>query len=162
MQVRNGKSTSWQKVDKYQYYSSNWSIFLVAVRYLIIQVPLGIHLLNENKVDEMCMIMNSLHKYVPKATHQITNQDNRPISEEFFHEVLFGGDQLTACRSRAAQTARCNDDNPVERLEGLIPVVEDWHARLTLTRVGCIMLHVLNFVAYIGLLSSYAFSVCMA
>ena len=121
-------------------------------------MPLGIHLLNENKVDEMCMIMKSLHKYVPKATHQITNQDNTPISVIF----LFGGDQLTACKSRAAQTARCNDDNPVERLEGLIPVVEDWHARLTLTRVGCIMLHVLNFVAYIGLLSSYAFSVCLA
>ena len=118
-------------------------------------MPLGIHLLNENKVDEMCMIMKSLHKYVPKATHQITYQDNSPISEEFFHGVLFGGDQLTVCRSRAAQAARCNDDNPVERLEGLIPVVEDWHARLTLMRVGYIMLHVLNFVAYISLLSSY-------
>lgn len=90
----------------------------------------------KNKVDEIRSIMKNLHKYVPTATHQVTYQgDNTPIIEEFFHGVLFGGDQLTVCQSKAAQAACCNDDNPVEQLEGLIPVFEDWHARLTLMRV---------------------------
>ena len=71
------------------------------------------------------------------ATHQVTYQDDTRNCEDFFHGIIFGGDQLTVCRSRAPQAARCNDDNPVEQLEGLIPVVEDWHARLTLMRVSC-------------------------
>ena len=50
------------------------------------------------------------------------------------------------CRSRAARSAQCNDDAPIERLEGLILVVEDWHARLTLTRVCYINLHMLNII----------------
>ena len=95
----------------------------------------------------MCTIMKNLHKYVPKAAHQVVQLgENAAVSEEFFHEILFGGDQLTVCRSRAAQSARCNDDVPIERLEGLIPVVEDWHARLTLMRVCCINLHMLNII----------------
>ena len=42
---------------------------------------------------------------------------------------------MTVCRSRGAQAARCNDDVAVERLDGITPVAEDWHARLTLMRV---------------------------
>ena len=48
--------------------------------------------------------------------------------EECYHQTLFGGDQLTACRCRGAQSARINDDDTAERLIGLVPVVEDWHA----------------------------------
>ena len=51
---------------------------------------------------------------------------------------------MTVCRSRGAQSAQCNDDNPVGQLEGLIPVAEDWHTRLTLMRV-CTS-HVVNLV----------------
>ena len=53
--------------------------------------------------------------------------------------ILFGGDQLTVCRSRGAQAARCNDDVAVERLDGVTPVTEDWYARLTLMRVWCLV-----------------------
>ena len=30
-----------------------------------LQVPLGVLLLNENKIDEMCKILHELHRYVP-------------------------------------------------------------------------------------------------
>uniref|UniRef100_A0A1X7VIZ7 Uncharacterized protein n=1 Tax=Amphimedon queenslandica TaxID=400682 RepID=A0A1X7VIZ7_AMPQE len=33
-----------------------------------IKVPLGVLLKNENKVDKMCQIMDSVHKYVPTQT----------------------------------------------------------------------------------------------
>ena len=61
------------------------------------------------------------------------------VEEEFFQGILFGGDQLTVYRSRGAQAARCNDDVAVERLDGVTPVTEDWHARLTLMRVWCLV-----------------------
>ena len=96
-------------------------------------------------MDEMCTIMSNIHQYVPKATQQVLHQgEHRAVIEEFYHGILFGGDQLTVCRSRGAQSARSNEDNPVEWLEGLIPVAEDWHTRLTIMRV-C-MLHVVNLV----------------
>lgn len=102
-------------------------------------MPLGVQLLNENKTDEMCSIMKNLHKYVPvkkyQKTYQLSDEDF-VCHEECYHRILFGGDQLTVCRSRGAKSARCNDDQPVERLDGLQPVVEDWHARMTLMRVN--------------------------
>jgi len=74
---------------------------------------------------------------VPRATYQVDYQgEDSQVNEDFYHTILFGGDQLTACRSRAAQAARSNDDTAVGRLEGLTVVVEDWHARLTLMRVS--------------------------
>ena len=102
-------------------------------------MPLGVELLNENKVDEMCTIMKNIHRYIPKAVHSVSYEGEEAVVEEFFQGVLFGGDQLTVCRSRGAQAARCNDDVAIERLEGLTPVTEDWHARLTLMRVRCLV-----------------------
>ena len=101
-------------------------------------MPLGVQLLNENKTDEMCCIMQNLHKYVPTKKYQKTYQlpeDDLVCNEECYHRILLGSDQLTVSRSRSAQGARCNDDQPVQRLDGLVPVTEDWHARMTLMRV---------------------------
>lgn len=45
---------------------------------LISQVPLGVHLFNENKLDEMAMILEDLHeRYVPTKPFQemVTLQD---------------------------------------------------------------------------------------
>ena len=84
----------------------------------------------------MCSIMHNMHKYVPQATHQVVHQgEDLPVDEDFYHGILFGGDQVTVCRSRGAQSARSHDDSPIGRLEGLTAVVEDWHARLTVMRV---------------------------
>ena len=67
-------------------------------------------------------------------TYQLP-EDDLVCNEECYHRILFGGDQLTVSRSCSAQGARCNDDQPVQRLDGLVPVTEDWHARMTLMRV---------------------------
>ena len=101
-------------------------------------MPLGVQLLNENKTDEMCLIMRNLHKYVPKKSYKVTYHvdENVDSTEECYHRILFGGDQLTVCRAHGAQSARTNDDVSDERFDGLIPVMEDWHARMTLLRVS--------------------------
>ena len=44
--------------------------------------------------------------------------------------ILFGGDQLTAARARGAKSAKVNSYDPCRRLDGLIPIAEDWHTKL--------------------------------
>ena len=52
------------------------------------------------------------------------------LSRASIHPILIGGDQLTACRARGAKKAKVNSFEAESRLDGLIPVAEDWHARL--------------------------------
>ena len=53
---------------------------------------------------------------------------------EFF-KILLGGDQLTVARVRGTQALRQTEDTAVNHLQGLIPVIEDWHARMALVKV---------------------------
>ena len=56
-------------------------------------------LLDENKVDNMCLILADLQKYVPviatKERIVLPNGDEYNYEEEHLMEVLFGGDQVT-------------------------------------------------------------------
>ena len=55
--------------------------------------------------------------------------------EVCFILMTLGGDQLSVARAQGAQAMRASHDSFLERLEGIIPVVEDWHSRMTLKRV---------------------------
>ena len=59
-----------------------------------------------------------------------------------FHQILFGGDQFTVARIRGTQALRDTHDKQVDRLNGLIPVIEDcnWHGRMTVMKVNIIIL----------------------
>lgn len=46
--------------------------------------------------------------------------------------TLVGGDQLTVARIRGAQG---NSDKSEERFDGLLPVAEDWHAKMCFMEV---------------------------
>lgn len=95
---------------------------------------------NENKGDDMVEIMTHLQKYVPAvefsedvfvaATGEIAQVQRATI-----HQVLFGGDQLTAARARGAKKAMMNSTSPITRLNGLIPCAEDWHTKLNFLQV---------------------------
>ena len=65
-------------------------------------------------------IMENLHQYVPNKSVGFS----REIAENY----LFGGDQLTCAQDLATA---------VERMEGLVPVVEDWHTKMCLFDVRC-------------------------
>ncbi len=107
------------------------------------QVPLGVYLKNENKVEEMVSIMERLQHYVPH--HRTTVNVQVPDSEEFetlhrdyFCHTLFGGDHVTVARAIGAQRIRANSEDGLSRLKGLVPVVEDWHAKVCLLGVSII------------------------
>ena len=96
--------------------------------------------------------MKGLQKYVPKTTYQLTyhlaDGNDFVVNEDCVHRILFGGDQLTVCRSRGSQSARCSDDVSDERLDALLPVTEDWHARMTLMRVRWVLINHCSKVCY--------------
>ena len=109
---------------------------------------------NENKLDEMGHIMKVHQDYVPvnvaKGVLTLSNGSSESYNDTTFHEILFGGDQLTVARARGTKTMRCTHDRATDRLEGLTPVVEDWHTRMTVMKVSrcdgsCVSLWVLRY-----------------
>ena len=67
------------------------------------QVPLGVFLKNEYELDEMVLIMDALHKFVPMVHTedtmlQPTSGDEIKLDVYSFHHILVGGDQLTPAR----------------------------------------------------------------
>ena len=57
-----------------------------------------------------------------------------------------GGDQLTAARIRSSQRVRSNSQRGLDRLEGVVPVIEDWHSKGILLTVICIIILTLLLV----------------
>ena len=95
---------------------------------------------NENKNSEMVEIMTQIHDYVPRkpCSQQYTVEDTGEviaIPTDKFHRILIGGDQLTIARARSVKKAKINSVDPSLRLDGLLPVAEDWHTRLNLLQV---------------------------
>ena len=70
---------------------------------------------------------------------QINMQITAKYTKDTFHRILFGGDQLTTAQAIGSQQIRQNSNRAKERLEGVIPVTEDWHAKKCLLSVSDIM-----------------------
>ena len=52
-----------------------------------------------------------------------------------FWQVLFGWGQYPVARIRGTRALGDTQDSPRDHLEGVAPVVEDWHTRMTLFKV---------------------------
>ena len=90
---------------------------------------------SESNYENMVDIMNN-HQYNPTKVsitkHTVLDSNEEvEIIEDTLHTVLFGGDQMTAARARGSQRIRTNSEHGKDRLEGLKPVCEDWHAKLS-------------------------------
>ena len=88
----------------------------------------------------MVGIMTHLQQYVPvnTSTVHVTDPENNEEVEimlDNFHHILFGGDQLTVERAVGSKRERSNEARGTDRLEGLIPVIGDWHAKVCLLKV---------------------------
>ena len=86
-------------------------------------------------------IMEHYQKYVPTKTSEEQYYDSYSnetidLHGDSLHYLLFGGDQLTVERACGSKKIRNNSERGIERLEGLVPVVEDWHARVALLKVS--------------------------
>ena len=74
-------------------------------------------------------ILKTVYKYVPHIA-----ENDEEVCEKS-SPMLFGGDQLTVERARTVKNVLSNSDSARCRLEGLVPVVEDWHAKMCLYKV---------------------------
>ena len=109
---------------------------------------MGIILKNENVVNEMREILEQFHTYVPSKAHikelNVPDHDKRvTIEDSKFHKILLGGDQLTAARCRGGAAVRSDHRTSLERLDGMVPVCEDWHAKRIYLMVCVIVFTVL-------------------
>ena len=99
----------------------------------ILQVPLGVSLKSEIKYEDMVCVMDELQEYVPTITTpcmvDVTDTEEAELIYDDFHKTLAGGDMLTAARARGSQRVRRCGERPKERLEGILPVCEDWHCK---------------------------------
>ena len=66
---------------------------------IIMQIPLGVLLLNENEFDKMSQILTKLAPTFPAEGHHVLpNGSVINFNDTRFFSILFGGDQLTvAC-----------------------------------------------------------------
>lgn len=88
----------------------------------------------------MTKILESLQCYVPSRTTsgvlQLDSGETIDYTNNVFHKIILGGDQLTCARVRSAQAIRANQETSSTRLEGFIDACEDWHAKVTLLKVS--------------------------
>lgn len=104
-------------------------------------MPLGVLLKNENIIEDMASIMESLQNYVPHVRKTTSvpvpgkSGEYEQVHHDFFQHILFGGDQLTKVRAEGAQRMRSNSPEDIDKLIGLVPVIEDWHAKQCLAGV---------------------------
>lgn len=84
----------------------------------------------------MVDIMSHLHQYVPTVVSTDDTSEYKPSNQVKFHKILIGGDQLTAARTRSSQRHMANALTPAGRLEGLVPMAEDWHTKACLLGVS--------------------------
>lgn len=88
----------------------------------------------------MCKILDALHEYVPSVPvkTELTMDDGECIDHLDYSLIrqLLGGDYLTVARVYGAIGIRSNHEDAISALKGLIPVIEDWHTRMTIMQVS--------------------------
>ena len=84
----------------------------------------------------MTDILRHLQSYVPCKTME-TVLDMEPFSQTDYQVLptLVGGDQLSVARARGCILIQNNCENRYDRLSGLLPVIEDWHAKVCFMQV---------------------------
>ncbi|XP_056008253.1 uncharacterized protein LOC125657360 isoform X2 [Ostrea edulis] len=81
------------------------------------QYSLGLFDCNEMVTQDVIRLLKDLSKkYVPIDD-----------AGEIVEEVFFGGDRLTDERIQSAQEAMTNNENPLDKFEGFISKIEDFH-----------------------------------
>ena len=95
---------------------------------------------NETKYEDMLDILDHLQQYIPaKTAHRALEipdcEERIEFDEKMFEKTLIGGDQLTAARARGSILVRANCVKAEDRLDGVLPTAEDWHAKLCFLEV---------------------------
>ncbi len=86
---------------------------------------------SEMSYEGMTSILTHLQSYVPcKATSKKVDFEPYEYTDYKFVTTLVGGDQLSTARARGSVMIQENSENNYDKLSGLLPVAEDWHAKV--------------------------------
>lgn len=85
----------------------------------------------------MTSILTHLQTYVPSITTP-KKLDMEPFeyTDYKFVKTLLGGDQLSTARARGCMMIQDNSENSFDKIHGLLPVSEDWHAKVCFMEVS--------------------------
>ena len=92
---------------------------------------------NEMYLTDMAQIMESFNQYVPSeisSQHVTVNGKDYEYDDSKLIQILLF-DQLTVAKARSAAELREPQKMKLDRLEGLVPSVADWHTRMCLLQV---------------------------
>ena len=86
--------------------------------------------------EEMIDILTHLQKYVPCKSY-VKTLNLEPYTQTVYELVttLVCGDQLTTAHGRQCIKVKENSENNLDKLCGLLPVIEDWHAKVCCVEV---------------------------
>ena len=103
---------------------------------------------SETKYEDMMKALEHIQKYVPFKNVErelpVPGQDAATFQDKDYVMTLIGGDQLTVSRIRGAQTIRGNSGRSEHKLDGFLPVTEDWHAKMCFLGVKTNLVGVYN------------------
>ena len=85
----------------------------------------------------MIDILEEYNNYIPSKVIMLdeTIPDSDNTEDRVYVTTFVGGDCLSVTRARGAQYIRRTSELAVHRLDGFLPVAEDWHAKLCLLEV---------------------------
>ena len=93
---------------------------------------------NETRYEDMVEILEEYKAYIPSKS--VTLQEPIPDSDitedREYVKTLLGGDYLSVAHARGAQHIRRTAEMEKYRLDGMLPVAEDWHAKVCLLEVS--------------------------
>ena len=90
---------------------------------------------NAGNIEGRSQIRSICHTTSETVDIDDTEEDVVVVVQQLVHPILFGGDQLMVERSRNIQNVLSTSDTASARLEGIVPVAEDWHAKMCLYKV---------------------------
>lgn len=86
----------------------------------------------------MIEILEEYKRYIPSQSITLNEPLDGVVEDISYVTTLLGGDYLSAARARGAQQIRKNSELEKYRLDGFLPVCEDWHAKVCLLEVRCL------------------------
>lgn len=99
------------------------------------QVPLGVLLKSETNYEDMTDILDHYQTYIPSTKCKRSIPKEGEVADKHFLTTLVGGDYLSVVRARGAQMIRSTSELTEHTLDGILPVAEDWHAKVCFMEV---------------------------
>ena len=100
----------------------------------------------------MSHVLHNYMQFVPTVLANgfivLPNGSRVLFDDTKFDPNLLGGDQLTVVRVRSTQALHDTLDSAVERYDGIVPVLEDWHARVILLQVCILKTYKMSIYSY--------------